>query len=357
MRSILLVFRYELGKSFFARRGLWVYLLALAPLLLFVAYSLQTRMDQQYRQSLAARQQKPITANDVAGIRRGMSEAEVEARLGPPPRRFTRAFRRRTAQGGINWIPTEWLRYADATSDYTIILTSGATGGTEGFTVRSVRTLSTPTLASLAPTFASVFQFFFLRLVVFFGCLGIFMNLFRGEVLDKSLHYYFLAPIRREHVLAGKFLAGLVAAVVIFVASDWLQLASLAARTGAWLPHAAAYLGITALACLGYGAVFLAAGLMFRNPIVPAAALLVWESLNPFLPELLKRISVIYYLGQLSPVSATMPGISPLYALLISAPGALSPAAAIVSLLVVAALALYWSTRRVRRLEIDYAAD
>ncbi|MGH9518866.1 MAG: hypothetical protein ACRD2D_04420 [Terriglobales bacterium] len=353
MKAIFLVFRYELGKSFFARRGLWVYLLALAPLLLFVAYSLQSRMDQQYRQALAARQQQPITAADVAGIRRGMSEAEVETRLGPPPRRFTRAFRRRTAQGTIAWVPTEWLRYADATSDYTVILTSG----TGGFTVRSVRTLSTPTLASLAPTFASVFQFFFLRLVVFFGCLGIFMNLFRGELLDKSLHYYFLAPIRREYVLAGKFLAGLVAATVIFVASDLLQLGILAARTGAWLPHAAAYLGITALACLGYGAVFLAAGLMFRNPIVPAAALLVWESLNPFLPELLKRISVIYYLGQLSPVSATMPGISPLYALLISAPGALSPAAAIVSLLVVAALALYWSTLRVRRLEIDYAAD
>ena len=31
--------------------------------------------------------------------------------------------------------------------------------------------------------FAGVFQFFFLRLAVFFGCVGIFLNLFRSEVV------------------------------------------------------------------------------------------------------------------------------------------------------------------------------
>ena len=46
--------------------------------------------------------------------------------------------------------------------------------------------------------FAFVFHHFYLRLVVFFGCLGIFMNLFRGEMLDKTLHYWLLAPARRE---------------------------------------------------------------------------------------------------------------------------------------------------------------
>jgi hypothetical protein len=32
--------RLELRKTFFARRGLWVYLLAFAPLLLFLAHSI-----------------------------------------------------------------------------------------------------------------------------------------------------------------------------------------------------------------------------------------------------------------------------------------------------------------------------
>ncbi len=74
--------------------------------------------------------------------------------------------------------------------------------------------------------FAGVFQFFFLRLAIFFGCLGIFMNLFRGEILDRSLHFYFLAPIRREVLMVGKFLAGLLATCTIFVISELLQTAA-----------------------------------------------------------------------------------------------------------------------------------
>src|SRR6185437_16011450 len=114
----------------------------------------------------------------------------------------------------------------------------------------------------------------------------------------------------------------------------------------------------TALACLGYGAVFLAVGLNFKNPIVPAVALLLWESVNPFLPALLKKISVIYYLTQLCPVSvASGPGVSPLFALPVAAPAAISKSAALIGLLVVAAVVLVYSARRVRRLEIDYSAD
>ncbi len=45
--------------------------------------------------------------------------------------------------------------------------------------------------------FAGVFQYFYLRLAIFFGCVGIFMNLIRGEMLDKTLHFWFLAPVRR----------------------------------------------------------------------------------------------------------------------------------------------------------------
>src|SRR3978361_581874 len=63
--------------------------------------------------------------------------------------------------------------------------------------------------------FAGIFQFYYLRIAIFFGCVGIFMNLFRGEMLDKSLHYYLLAPVRREVLVAGKFLSGLTAAIVI----------------------------------------------------------------------------------------------------------------------------------------------
>ena len=38
--------------------------------------------------------------------------------------------------------------------------------------------------------------------------MGIFSNLFRGEMLEKTLHYYYLTPLRRELLVAGKYLGG-----------------------------------------------------------------------------------------------------------------------------------------------------
>src|SRR5215813_2545542 len=67
--------------------------------------------------------------------------------------------------------------------------------------------------------FAYVFQIFYLRVGIFFGCMGLFTWLFRGEVVEKSLHYYFLSPVRREVLVAGKFVAGLITASLVFGAS------------------------------------------------------------------------------------------------------------------------------------------
>src|ERR1035437_2993924 len=67
--------------------------------------------------------------------------------------------------------------------------------------------------------FAGLFHFYYLRLGIFFGCVGIFSNLFRAEMLEKTLHYYFLTPLRREALVAGKYLAGLSVALVLFVGS------------------------------------------------------------------------------------------------------------------------------------------
>jgi ABC-type transport system involved in multi-copper enzyme maturation permease subunit len=52
--------------------------------------------------------------------------------------------------------------------------------------------------------YAAIFQYGYLRVFLFFGCAILFTNLFRGEVLNKTLHFYFLAPIRREVLAAGK---------------------------------------------------------------------------------------------------------------------------------------------------------
>ena len=204
--------------------------------------------------------------------------------------------------------------------------------------------------------YAAEFQVYYLRLAVFFGCVGIFMNLFRGEVLAKTLHHYLLAPVRREVLVAGKFLSGFVAVVVLLTASHVARLRNqefLADPLGA---HLAAYLGVTVLACLGYGAVFLMMGLLFRNPMIPAVAVLIWESITVFVPPLLKKISVIYYLESLCPVRVPFRGGggSALFAI----SGEPVPAwLAVPGLLLLAAALVALSALRIRRLEVNYGAE
>ena len=55
---------------------------------------------------------------------------------------------------------------------------------------------------------AGIVQFYYLRLGMFFGCLGVFSRLIRGEMIERSLHYYLLSPVRREVLLLAKFAAG-----------------------------------------------------------------------------------------------------------------------------------------------------
>ncbi|MEN2577350.1 hypothetical protein AAER51_17970, partial [Acinetobacter baumannii] len=57
--------------------------------------------------------------------------------------------------------------------------------------------------------FGVIYNTLILRTVIFFGCAWIFMNLFRGEIVDRSLHYYFLSAVRREVLITGKYLSGL----------------------------------------------------------------------------------------------------------------------------------------------------
>jgi len=212
--------------------------------------------------------------------------------------------------------------------------------------------------------YAGVFQLFVLRLAIFFGCVAIFMNLFRGEVLEKSLHYYFLAPVRREVLVVGKYLSGLVTTVLLFGLGTLLSYLILCAHlasvkntellAGPALSHLGAYLGVTALACLGYGAVFLVMGLFFRNPIIPAVAVLIWESITVFLPPLLKKISVIFYLESLCPVEIPYHGGSAIFA--ISADP--TPAwIAIPGLLGLTVLVILLASLRIRRTEINYGAE
>src|SRR3979411_1611795 len=81
--------------------------------------------------------------------------------------------------------------------------------------------------------FGALFHFYYLRLGIFFGCVGIFSNLFRGEMLEKTLHYYYLTPLRRELLVAGKYLAGLATAMFLFVGSTAISFLLIGRHFGA----------------------------------------------------------------------------------------------------------------------------
>lgn len=213
----------------------------------------------------------------------------------------------------------------------------------------------------LSIVFAAIYGGLILRTIVFFGCAWIFMNLFRGEIVDRSLHYYFLSPVRREVLVVGKYLSGLLASVILFASSTLVSFLLLYFPRGysatlqylfegPGLGHALTYLGITVLACIGYGAIFLVIGLFFRNPIIPALFTYGWEWINFLLPPLLKKMSVIHYLHSLAPVP--MPE-GPFAIVAEPTPAWIS----VPSLLIVTALVLVLASFQIRRMEISYIGD
>jgi len=355
LRLIFSVASLELRKTFLARRGLWVYVLAFAPVLLFAANSIYAPRERARLASLSAAHPQSTRAA-MATLHPGLLKEDVVREIGEPYAK--RSNRRRIGPDRI--IEQELYRYTDGQNDFRLFFIDGRLMG--------MRKTDPGTLDEDLLIFASIFQFYFLRLAVFFGCAGVFMNLIRGEVLDKSLHFYLLSPIPREWMLLGKYLAGLFATALIFTASTVLQIGVMLwqfdhATIAGYLQNSgwaqiAAYAGVTVLACVGYGSIFTAAGLFFDNPIIPAASVLIWESVNLFVPASLKKFSLIFYLQSLCPVSApadsTMP--APLAALVsVGEPATILTALSVVA--VMTTLILILASRRSRALEVNYTAE
>jgi hypothetical protein len=158
--------------------------------------------------------------------------------------------------------------------------------------------------------FAIVFQFI-VEFGVFISCAVVFSQLFRGDILEKTLHFPLLAPVRREIIATGKYFAGVTLVATLFSVSTAAALLlrySVAADFTAFFfegpgwTHLVRYVAVAVLASAAYGAVFLLVGLLFKNPGVPTMFLLGWESFNFALPSVLQRFSVIHYLTPILPV-------------------------------------------------------
>ncbi len=211
-----------------------------------------------------------------------------------------------------------------------------------------------PTLTDARSKFGTIYSVAVLGATVFFGCALVFTHLFRGEILRRSLHFYLLAPLRREALTLAKYAAALLVVYTLFGGVTILvHPMFMATLTGGdWsVPETFRYLGITLLGCTAYGAVFLLFGTLFRNPILPVAGLLGWEALNFLLPSGIRVASVGYHLKSLLPV----PGpIGQTFGGVTEPPTA---ATAVLSLLVLSVVAVALACLRVRRMEIRYTED
>jgi ABC-type transport system involved in multi-copper enzyme maturation permease subunit len=194
--------------------------------------------------------------------------------------------------------------------------------------------------------------------------MGIFTWLFRGEMVEKTLHYQFLSPVRREILVVGKFLAGSIISIALFevavITSFYLtytrygSIARVYMFSGPGLGQLGAYVLVTALACLGYGAVFLALSLLFKNPIVPGVVLWGWEAIAPVFPSWAQKLSVTFYLKHLCPVS--MPADGPM-ALFTVVAEPVAPILAVLGLLCLTAAILVLSCYLIHRIEVTYTVD
>jgi len=161
--------------------------------------------------------------------------------------------------------------------------------------------------------FGYIFSALIIGTVLFLGNAAIFTALFRGEMLDRSIHYYLLTPVRREVLVIGKYIAGLAAAIVLFGLCTVISFLLLYVpfgieqfitdlSNGIVVQQLGLYLGIVVLGSMGYGAVFMTTGLLFRNPLIPIIVVAGWEMLHFILPPALKVFSIIYYIKGLLPI-------------------------------------------------------
>jgi hypothetical protein len=359
-QQIWRIAQLELGRVFFSRRSFWVYLLAIFPSVIFLGHAVDAGLKKRRWGG-----ERTVSAVALNQVQSGMTDEQVLQLLGKPVNdniRKRRMRREREEDPDAEKQPDvrRFIMYFDGKRRVDLRFEDGK------LVSRSMRDLLN--FEEDRKVYAGMFQFFYLRLGIFFGCLGIFINLFRGEMLDRSLHFWFLAPVKREILLLGKYLAGLIAAAVIFGTGTLLSFLSMVLPQDAaevqtfWQTigpeHAFWYVAAAMLGCVGYGSVFLAAGLLLRNPIIPAIVMLFWESVNGFLPEMMQKLSVLHYLQSLCPVPVPLPNDMPALMKMLLAPAAPSSVPlAVLGLLGLTALVLFAAMQAARRLEINYGTE
>jgi hypothetical protein len=146
----------------------------------------------------------------------------------------------------------------------------------------------------------------YLRFII--PVLGVFYGtaLIADEVEDRTITYLFTRPISRGAVLVGKYLAYLVATVLVVLPSVMLLYFLLVPTGGGSLaaafPALVKDLGLLGLGLAAYGALFAWVGAQFKYPLVTGLVFAFgWEQGILLIPGYLKRFTIAYYIQGLVP--------------------------------------------------------
>ncbi len=143
--------------------------------------------------------------------------------------------------------------------------------------------------------------------------LGVFYgtSLIADEVEDKTITYLFTRPIPRGAVLVGKYLAYLVATVLVVLPSVMLLYFLVVPVGGGAIaptfPSLVKDLGLLGIGLAAYGSLFAWVGCRFKYPLVTGLVFAFgWEQAIMIIPGYLKRLTIAYYIQGLVPHAMPM---------------------------------------------------
>jgi len=151
--------------------------------------------------------------------------------------------------------------------------------------------------------FISLYVYFVIVLTaIFYGA-----SLIADERSDRTIALLLARPVAREILVIGKFLAYAAGACVMLLASLAVTYSILSGMDGDasafrravpfWRHARVVVLGVTA-----YGAVFTFFGATFKRPVVAGFLYcFVWESILPYLPIFLKKLTLMHYIHSVTP--------------------------------------------------------
>jgi ABC-type transport system involved in multi-copper enzyme maturation permease subunit len=146
----------------------------------------------------------------------------------------------------------------------------------------------------------------YLRFII--PVLGVFYgtSLIADEVEDKTITYLFTRPIPRGAVVVGKYMAYLVATVLVVLPSV-MVLYFLVVPTGggsiaSTFPALVKDLALLGIGLAAYGSLFAWVGCQFKYPLVTGLVFAFgWEQGIMLIPGYLKRLTIAYYIQGLVP--------------------------------------------------------